>query len=457
MLFSVCAVLTIDTLASAASVGASWFGWWAIVVVFFFIPYALITAELGGAWPQEGGVYVWIREALGIRWGSLAAWLYWINNAYWLPSLGLVFAGVFHSIFLRDALPPGLRDGRGAAHLQTGIAVAVTWATVAVGCLRLSVSKWVPNAGGAVKAAIFLGLGALGIGAAFGDRPAANDLSLARMLPRWGDSFAYLPVVVYNVLGFELMSAAGGEMRNPQRDVPRVVAAAGLLIAAVYTLGVLGILLAVPLDRLSLVTGTWDALAVLGGQWGAAGRGAVLALGIGFLYACLANIVTWSLGCNRVAAAAAAEGALPAALGRLHPRLQTPYVAFVAMGAIATALLAGNALLSDRPDNVFWMTFRLSGVCFLLTYLLLFPAFVVLRRRRPDTPRPYRVPGGPAAAWTAAALCWTFVAAATVLFFKPPATSTAPDGGVGESVLLGVQLLATLAVGAWLMPRGAAR
>ena len=66
MLFSVCAILTIDSLASAASVGASWFGWWAIVVVFFFVPYALITAELGGAWPQEGGVYVFSPDGARI-------------------------------------------------------------------------------------------------------------------------------------------------------------------------------------------------------------------------------------------------------------------------------------------------------------------------------------------------------------------------------------------------------
>jgi hypothetical protein len=83
----------------------------------------------------------------------------------------------------------------------------------------------------------------------------------------------------------------------------------GLVIAAVYTLGVLGILLAVPLRELSLVTGTWDALEALGRQWGSAGGALVLALGVGFLYACVANIVTWSLGVNRVAAAAAAEGA----------------------------------------------------------------------------------------------------------------------------------------------------
>jgi amino acid transporter len=453
MLFSVCAILTIDTLASAASMGASWFGWWAITVVLFFVPYGLITAELGGAWPQEGGVYVWVREAMGPRWGSLAAWFYWINNAYWVPSVYMVFAGVFHSIFLKDALPAHLQTGGGATWLQTGIAVVVTWATVAVGVLRLSVSKWLPNVGGVVKGAIFLGLGALGIGAILGDRPPANDLSLSRLLPRWGDSLAYLPVLVYNVLGFELMNGAGDEMRAPQRDVPWVVLASGVLIAVVYTFGVLGILLAVPLAELSLVTGTWDALVVLGTQWGAAGRTLVLLLGIGFLYALVANIVTWSLGCNRVAAAAAAEGALPPLLGRLHPRLQTPYAAFVVMGVVATALLAGNAMLSDRTDNVFWMMFRLSGICFLVSYLMLFPAFLVLRYRQPDTHRPYRMPGGPVAAWGAAVTCWIFVAVACVLFFKP---SGAPGSGIGESILLGVELLATLAVGLWLMPRRAA-
>ncbi|MGH9316405.1 MAG: amino acid permease [Thermoanaerobaculia bacterium] len=67
VLFSVCAILTLDTLASAASMGVAWFSWWAITMVLFFVPYGLITAELGAAWPGEGGVYVWVREAFGPR------------------------------------------------------------------------------------------------------------------------------------------------------------------------------------------------------------------------------------------------------------------------------------------------------------------------------------------------------------------------------------------------------
>ncbi|HEY7509680.1 MAG TPA: APC family permease [Vicinamibacteria bacterium] len=457
LLFSVCAILTIDTLASAASMGVSWFTWWALTMVVFFVPYGLITAELGAAWPQEGGLYIWVREAMGERWGSIAAWFYWINNAYWTPSVFMVFAATLHSIALRGRVPAAVDEGPGATWLQAGIAIALTWITVAIGVVRLRVSKWLPNAGALVKIALFVGLGLLGVGALLRGRAPANDFSLARFVPDWGASLTFLPVLLYNALGFELMSSAGEEMRDPRRDVPRVILLSGLLIAAVYTLGVLGILLAVPLGELSLVTGTWDALVVLGSQWGAAGRALVLALGIGFLYACVANVVTWSLGVNRVAAAAAAEGALPAWLGRLHPRYQTPHVAFVAMGVVSTALLLGNALLSARADNVFWMVFKLSGVCLLVSYLLLFPAFVLLRERKPHQPRPYVMPGGRAGAWLAAVLCFAFVAGATLLFFRPAPTAADPASAVRESWVLLAETLVTAAVGLALMPRAVRR
>jgi amino acid transporter len=435
--------------------GVSWFTWWGITMALFFIPYGLMTAELGAAWPAEGGLYVWVREAMGPRWGSLAAWFYWINNAYWIPSVYMVFAGTFFSIFLRARLPEGLREGTNAIWIQAGIAIALTWLTVAVGVIRLDVAKWIPSLGGIVKVAIFLGLGGLGLAWLLRGRPPANDFSAAQFLPSGGDSMNFLPVLVYNALGFELMSSAGEEMRDPQRDVPRVILLSGLVIAAVYTLGVLGILLAVPLGELSLVTGTWDALEVLGRQWGAAGGTLVLLLGVGFLYSCVANIVTWSLGVNRVAAAAAGEGALPRLLGRLHPRFQTPYMAFVTMGVVATILLVGNAALSARADNVFWMIFKLSGVCFLISYLMVFPAFLILRRRRPGQPRPYRMPGGPLAAWLAASFCWVFIAGACLLFFRPASTGEDPARAVSESWLLVGETLATLAVGLLLMPKGA--
>ena len=456
VLFTVAAVLTIDTLASAASMGVMWFTWWAITMVVFFVPYGLMTAEMGAAWPGEGGLFVWVREAMGARWGSLAAWFYWINNAYWIPSVYMIFAGVFFTMFLKPILPASLHSGVSNTWIQASIAIVLTWITVGIGVLRLEVSKWVPNLGAVVKVTIFVGLGGLGLASVLAGRSPANDFSPASLVPQWGDSLAFLPVLLYNALGFELMSSAGDEMRDPQRDVPRVTLLSGLVIAAVYTLGVLGILLAVPLEELSIVTGTWDALVVLGKQYGEAGGKLVLVLGLGFLYACVANIVTWSLGVNRVAAQAAEEGAMPRVLGRLHPRFKTPYMAFVIMGIVATALLVGNAALSARnPDNVFWMVFKLSGVCFLISYLMIFPAFLMLRYRRPDVPRPYRMPGGLPAAWGAAVVCFVFIAGATLLFFAPSATAEDPAAAREETWLLIGETLATLALGIVFLPRRA--
>src|SRR5260370_33348160 len=177
--------------------GVAWCPWWRIPRGVSGTPSGLVAAELGAAWPGEGGFYVWVREAMGPRWGSLAAWFYWINNAYWIPSVYMVFAGIFHTIFLKDNLGPAVRDGPGATWLQAGIAIALTWITVGIGVVRLEVSKWVPNLGAVVKVTLFLALGALGISALLAGRPPANDFSLGRFLPRWSDSLVYLPAFLY--------------------------------------------------------------------------------------------------------------------------------------------------------------------------------------------------------------------------------------------------------------------
>jgi glutamate:GABA antiporter len=440
LLFSVSAILTIDTLASAASMGMTWFTWWGITMLVFYIPYGLMTAELGAAWPGQGGLLLWVNEGMGPRFGSLAAWFYWINNAYWIPSVYMVFAGTFDTMFL----------GTKNVWIQAGIAIALTWITVGIGTVKLNVSKWIPNVGAVVKISIFIGLGVLGLAALLSGRSPANPITWSAFVPTWSDSLAFLPVLLYNTLGCELMSSAGDEMCDPQRDVPRTILASGAIISIVYALGAFGILVAVPLADLSLVTGAWDALAILGKPWGRAGESIVFLLGLGFLYACVGNIVTWSLGVNRVAATAAEQGTFPRAFGRLHPRYKTPHVAFVIMGWISTALLVGNAALSSSPSNVFWMIFKLSSLCFLISYLMVFPSFLILRYKRKDQPRPYRMPFGAPGAWLATGITTFFIAGACLLFFKPAPNA---QNASFESWLLGIETLVTLGVGLAVMPR----
>ena len=101
-LFTVSAILLLDTLSASASIGVSSITWWVILSVFFFVPYGLISAELGTTYPEQGGIYAWVRDAFGARWGTRVTWLYWLNNVLWHASLYVLFAGIFAQMFFPD-------------------------------------------------------------------------------------------------------------------------------------------------------------------------------------------------------------------------------------------------------------------------------------------------------------------------------------------------------------------
>src|SRR5512137_2117425 len=222
-LFTVCAIIVIDTLTASASIGASTISWWIITLVLFFIPYGLVTAELGSTYTEQGGLYVWIKRAFGEKWAARSTWYYWINVALWMPSVYILFAGMFAQMFFPDM----------SLWLQIGIGILMTWLTVWIGTITLETGKWVPNIGAFIKAAIMLVLGVGGIIYAVRNG-VANDLSFKAILPSWDAGLAFLPVIVYNFMGFELMSGAGSEMKNPGRDIPRAIIIAGVLIAFFY-------------------------------------------------------------------------------------------------------------------------------------------------------------------------------------------------------------------------------
>ena len=438
-LFTVCAILVIDTLAASAAIGPSAMTWWVITLVLFFIPYALMTAELGAAYPHQGGIQGWIRKAYGDRWAARATWCYWINVALWMPSVYILFVGMFAQMFWPEM---GL-----AARI--GLAIVLSWLTVGFGILSLEVSKWIPNLGAFIKAAIMLLIGGGGIYYVIG-HGTANEFSVATLTPQLGASLAFLPVIVYNYLGFELMSGAGEEMKDPARDVPRAVMTAGIAIALFYLLATFGILAVLPQEEIGLVEGLLDTAARIFGD-SAAGTALVTAIGIGALYTFFANMVTWSLGANRSAQAAADDGELPAMLGVVHPRHKTPVGAFIAMGVVGTAVILAYGVLAQTTEDLFWSLFAFSSIVFLLPYLLLFPTFVRLRRMDPATPRPYRMSGPMAWLVILAAVCVLFILQAIVFFVWVPGEPM--DWAAAGPIIAGVA--ATLLVGEVLIGRQA--
>ncbi|MDI6893262.1 MAG: amino acid permease [Bacillota bacterium] len=441
VLFTASAIIVADTVAASAAIGVQAMGWWVLSIVLFFLPYGLVTAELGSAWPQEGGIYVWVREAYGPFWGTLTSWLYWINVAYWMPSVYVLFAGVLASVFW-----PLSNAG------QAIVTVVLVWITVALGIMDIRVAKWIPNLGAIIKVLLLLLLGGMGAWYAV-TRGAANSFTPAEWVPRWSATLSFLPVIVYNYMGFELMSAAGEEMHNPRRDVPLAILLAGIVIAGVYMLATFGVLAAIPLEQINIVTGITDALKAM--TEGVPALGGLFYLAAALLLATfLANMVTWSLGANRVIAATGLDRQVPSILGHIHPRYGSPDYAYIMMGMVATILAVGNYLTFTTAASVFWTIFALSSVVFLLPYLLMFPAFLSLRLRRPDQPRPFTVPGGAAGAWLSTILGEFFILIAIVFFFMPPEETT--NVWAYEIQLIGGTLL-TILVGVIIYAQGRRR
>jgi amino acid transporter len=434
-LFTVCAILVMDTLAPSAAIGASSISWWIITLVLFFIPYGLITAELGTTYPEQGGLYVWIKNAFGEKWAARSTWLYWINVALWMPSVYILFAGMFAQLFFPDM----------SLWWQIAIGVVMTWLTVLFGSMKMEAGKWIPNIGAMIKALIMV---VIGVGAFIyaGHHGVANDLSFKAILPSWNAGLAFLPVIVYNFMGFELMSGASGEMKNPGKDIPRAIIIAGALIAVFYVLGTVGILMAVPLDQLGLVSGIVDTLKIIIGGT-SFGDAMVIVLGVAALYSFMANMVTWTMGANRTAAEAAKENELPAIFGREHPVYKTPVGAFIITGIVSTVVIIVYGFMAGSAEDLFWTLFAFSSIVFLLPYLMLFPAFLKLRKTDPNIERPYRVPGGNTVATILAVICELFILQAVVLFVWVP--GQAMDWSYALPIIIGVVI--TLIVGEVLM------
>lgn len=429
-LFTVCAILVIDQLSASASIGVQSIFWWVFTLVLFFIPYGLITSELGSSLPQEGGIYSWVRRAFGPLWAGRTAWLWWVNVAFWMPSVYILFAGIVAQLVFPEM----------SLLTKMTITFGLIWLTVGINIVTLEVSKWVPNIGALFKVVIMLAIGIGGV--AFAMRHGvANAFNVRTMTPSWGASLGFLPVVLYNFLGFELMSSAAEEMKDPARDVPRSILISGFMISFFYIFATVGILLALPAKDIGLINGLIDTFRRLFGS-ATAGDAIVTTLASMVLYTLIANMVTWTIGANRSAAEAAKNGDLPAIFARVHPRFNTPTSSAVVGGVIGTIVLIIYGYLAKSAEDLFWSTFAFSSVVFLLPYFLLFGSFLKLRRTEPDLARPYEVPGGYPVAVALSAICMAFIAQGIVfLIYKPGEFTLA----YAASIVGGV--LATIAVG----------
>lgn len=433
-LYTVSAMLFMDQIALAASLGPTSLFWWGYVLLLLFLPMSLMTAELGTTFPDGSGVYHWVRMAFGQRWGARLSWMYWANNTLWMPSVYILFAGMLTEFFL-----PGL-----SLWTQIAIGMSLAMLTAVFNIIPLGVGKWLPNMGALMKltAVLALGIGGIRYGMEHGF---ATTLTLETLLPKSGAALAALGVMVYGIMGTELVCTSAQEMRNPRRDIPRAMLVSGLLIATFNVLGTLGVLAAVPADQTNVTSIFAGSLYQMYGHDGLGGIFASL-IACFVLMTLFTNMVTWSMGTNRAAVAAAKAGELPAVFGTVHARYNTPVGPALLSSSISVLVMLVYGLTADSANELFWTLLSIFAMIFMMPYVLMCLAFIKLRLTN-NRPRVFRLPLGNIGASLCAAFVALHVMAGIVLFVVTPgqAVDWSHTGkilaGVGLALLIGEMLI----------------
>lgn len=408
VLAAVCIVLVVESSAPAAAIGNSQFFWWIFLMLGFFLPYGLISAELGTTYEDEGGIYDWVRRAFGPRWGSRVAWYYYINFSLWMGALAVLFTDIISQLIGTDI----------SLWITLPLQLVFIWGVVLISNYKISESKWILNIAAILKALIMLAIGILGIVAAvrFGT---ANEFSWQSFIPSFDTrGLSYISVIIFNFLGFEVVTTFASEMKNPNREIPKAITLGGIIIVFFYLLSAFGISVAIPVEELSVSGGIIDSFILLTGQTGGI---LITVFGVIFLYTIVANLVSWSLGINYVAQYAASQGALPGALGK-KDKNGMPVGANIWNGIIASAIVIAAPFIPSQ--DIFWSFFALNMIMLLVSYIMMFPTFLKLRKLDPDIERPYRVKGGKFKLWVMTYLPMVLLIVPVFLSIIPLNTST---------------------------------
>ena len=449
--FLISAMVVVDTIGAIAVGGGEAFTWLVVLFVFFFLPSALASAELGAAIPEEGGAYVWVRMAFGRFAGALTSLLYWAGTPMWLGgSVAVVAMSVYGRFFGELSQPALYLFGAGFIGLATLGAV-----------VPLRYGKWLPTSG-AVGQIGLLSFFTASV-AIYGARHGVHGIAVGDLTPTSATFIAVVPVLLYSFVGVELPSTAGEEMRNPRRDIPVAIARAGIGQALMYGIPILAVLVVLPAEQVTSLGGLIDAMktvfTVYGGSVAADGSVALSGAGqllgwasaLVFIWVLLASGSAWIMGAGRAQAAACMDGAGPRALGRISPRTGVPVVMGLVSGAVSLAAMVASLWITKGDgQKYFSAALTVSIALIVLASLLIYPAFLALRLRRADLERPFLAPGGRAGAWliTVLATGWSLLVTACLLW---PGLGTAdpgaslPAGFEGQRLQFELLVLAPLA------------
>jgi amino acid transporter len=367
VLLFVVAVFNLNVVPSIAANGGVTVWLWIVALLLFFWPQGIAVIELAHRYPGEGGVYLWAKEVFGDFHGFLSGWCYWTNNMLYVPTVMLYFVGV--SVYVLGPSHQALADNKIFALATSTILLAVlTWLNI----IGLGVGKWINNLGAigtGIAAAVLIGLGII-LWSRFGSTLSTADFRIPDD-PRFVlNSFG---VICFGLVGLELASVMGDEIRDQAKTLPGAVAWGGILSGTLYVGVTLTLLIAVG-KRVSVLQGIVQAVSQMASQVGVGWIVVPFALMLSLSIAGIGS--AWMGGSARIPFVAGLDAYMPSWLGRLHPRYATPYAALIVQGLVSLLLVVINFAAAGGVQAAFQTMLSIAVVLQLVPFIYMFAALL---------------------------------------------------------------------------------
>jgi amino acid transporter len=362
-----------------------------IAFVIYLIPASLVSAELATGWPQAGGVYVWVKEAFGERWGFTAVWLQWFQM-----TIGFVAALSFIAATLSYVFNPALANSK----LYEFIVIVIIWWALTLFNLRGLKTYTLISSSFLIIGMIIPSILLIGGGLSY---IMSGNYVLITLRPNLSDfmpdftnlnSMVLLLTFVFLFFGIEMTAAHAKEIKNVRRDYPLAILIVGLVMTAASIVGALLLAMLVPTENLNLLAGIMQAFEKMLGSNSRLVSLIALMIAIGSI----GEASTWILGPIRGLASTAKEGSLPPILQKTNKN-QIPVNIMILQAILITFWAAVYALLPGGVNGSYWMLLSLTSLVYLVMYFFMYAAAIKLRYSQPNVKRAFEIPGGKKGIW----------------------------------------------------------
>lgn len=410
-MITVGSVDSIRNLPATALFGSQLIFYFILAALFFLIPTALVSAELASAWPKQGGIYIWVRQAFGKQTGFLAIWLQWIENVIWYPTILSFVAGTIAYLINPQLINNSL--------FLWIMIVSLFWGVTFLNFYGMKSSAFFSNlcslAGLLLPMSLIISLGSIWI---FQGNPLQVHFDTNSVVPHWNDQSLWvsLTAIMMSFCGVEIATVHANDVENPQNAFPKALIYSVFIILSTLILGSLAIAIVLPHNEINLVAGIMQAFAAFFSTYHLQWMMPVVALML--ILGGLGGVSNWIIAPTKGLLVAAEDGNLPEIFQRCNTHGAPTILLF--LQAIIVTLLSGLFLFMPSVNGSYWLLTALAAQLYMLMYFLMFATAIKLRITEPLQPRAFKIPGGIIGICSVAGVGMIGVLTTLLVSFIPP-------------------------------------